>query len=310
MSQHHGRRVLFVVNPRSGKGRAAPAAALYGATLRRQGFEVEQVGLNAIGGGGSRIEPDGARAVVVFGGDGTVHSASPFAARIKAPIYQVPFGTENLFARAFGMNRSFERLRSALLHPRTRVVDTAVCAGRPMLLMCSAGPDASIVHRLAARRNGSISHLSYLAPIVAEAWSPALSPVTVRVDGVPLVEGRAGTVVVANFAQYAMRLNPARGADPADGLLDAVFLPASSALGVLAWSVRLALGIGVTGSPLTGRGRRIEIQSEGLPVQIDGEAPRACASGSSSEPSAESLVTPVTVEVRPASLEVLLPPTA
>jgi diacylglycerol kinase family enzyme len=49
-----------------------------------------------------------------------------------------------------------------------------------------------------------------------------------------------GGVVVANASEYAMRLNPARRADPADGLLDAVALRCRSAVGVAGWLARLA----------------------------------------------------------------------
>ncbi len=309
MTKPDAQPVLLVVNPRSGRGQAARAAEACARSLDRQGLPTDVIDLTTLNGRVARGDFDRARALVVFGGDGTVHSASALATQARAPIYQVPFGTENLFARAFGMNRSFTRLRDALRSGRTTTVDSATCAGRPFLLMCSVGPDASIVHRVAAKRNGTVSHLSYAAPILREALAPALPPLTVTVDGRSLASAEPGFVFVANFHEYAMGLDPARHADPTDGVLDAVFLPTRSTLGTLAWSARLAIGMANNGSSRRLRGRSIEIVSDGrpAPVQLDGEAPPADPRADMGSTGSPRLTTPVRVEVRPASLRVLLP---
>jgi diacylglycerol kinase (ATP) len=250
--------------------------------LRGAGHQAVALDVSApdFGPGSVRAIAEGPAAVVVIGGDGSVHHALPLLAGSGVPVYQAPLGTENLFSREFGMTRDPGTLVRALAARRVRTIDVGVCeatdaAGekvvRRFAIMCSLGPDASVVHRLAKVRNGPISHLSYVRPCVEEALAPVLARTRVSVDGTPLADWTTGMLVVANLRQYAMRVDPARDASPDDGMLDVVLMPADSGLGTLA---RMA-GARLRRSPdsvLTARGRVVEIEAEGSPSQIDGEA--------------------------------------
>src|SRR5262245_65799244 len=56
----------------------------------------------------------GVQLLVVSGGDGAVRLAAGSAHRTGVPLYQIPRGTENLFAREFGMDRRPTTLLRAL----------------------------------------------------------------------------------------------------------------------------------------------------------------------------------------------------
>src|SRR5678815_1398252 len=115
------------------------------------------------------------------------------------------------------------------IRDRSQVLDVDVgvvtIAGTevPFVLMCSLGPDASVMRRLDEARRGPISHLSYIRPILAELRDPCLPRVTIEVDGKRVVDGQTGMVVIANSRQYAIRIDPAYKASMTDGLLDMVF---------------------------------------------------------------------------------------
>jgi diacylglycerol kinase family enzyme len=163
--------------------------------------------------------------------------------------------------------------------------------------MCSVGCDAGVIGRMAARREGSIGHLSYLGPMLSEAWSPSLSPMTISVDGRTVVEGRRGLAVIANSRQYALRVDPALRASVSDGLLDVVFFPGASSAEMLLWVLRSRLRRHVRSRRLEYRtGRSVVVTDHGgaLPTQLDGEA----AARTQGE---------IAISVEPGALAVLLP---
>src|SRR5688572_2084966 len=176
--------------------------------------------------------------LVVVGGDGAVRLAAASASRAGVPIYHFPSGTENLFAREFGMNQSKKLLISAIEQFEVRSVDVGVANGLLFLSMVSVGYDAEVVHDLAARRGDSISHLSYVIPILTQLkrWQPPHLEVTV--DGKPVSETCPGFVVVANSKHYGWQLNPAGRASMSDGLLDVAYFPACSRRELIGWAWR------------------------------------------------------------------------
>lgn len=322
-------KLVVVFNPVSGRGRGPGLARRLSAELGESGdgheIELVEVGpaserrdLIAVLEG--RGEPDRstprrtpADGLIVIGGDGTVHSCALAAARTGTPLYHYPTGTENLFAREFGMDRRLVTVRSAIDNlmrhelagrPMPRI-DLARCNGRSFLLMASVGIDANIVHRLCRKRTGRISHLSYLPHIAAELVRPWSRPLTVTVDGVRAVDRRKGMVVVANSRQYAMRVDPARRADMADGKLDVVFFPASHWLLLAMWLLRSRTGRHLVSKKLvyrTGESVRIESHGGEMFYQLDGEAP-AAASGESDRPA----MTPMMLSIDPDLVPVMVP---
>lgn len=289
-------RILIVCNLQSGRGRAAVVASAFEAALRQAGHGARTltVATDHRTDVGAALRDSRAEVLAIIGGDGTVHGALDAAIGARVAIYHVPLGTENLFARQFGMDRSPVTLVRALEWGSVQAVDVGECNGEVFALMCGVGPDAGVIHRVSRARLGSISHLSYVRPIVAEIIRPRLARLTITVDGERVAEGRRGLAVVANSRCYAMRLDPARGASMTDGVLDVVFFPARSGLGVLGWAGAARLGLHGRRRTLTYRtGRAVRIESDGaVPCQLDGEA---VGHGM-----------PLTIRVRAGALRVLL----
>lgn len=253
--------------------------------------------------------------LVVVGGDGTVHSTAQAASAAGTPIYHYPMGTENLFARNFGMARDTRLLIESIESHERRMeqgepawrVDMGLCNERPFLIMVSAGFDANVVHRLAKARRGRISHWSYVRHIAAECAVPRASPMTVRMDGQEVVSKKLGLAVVANSRQYALRANPAHNADMTDGLLDLCFLPTRHPLTGMIWLQRARWGLHKSSKDVVhARGTRIELETahRSIPFQLDGEAPGPLPNGAAQA----APTTPCTITVRPGALPVLLPP--
>lgn len=265
--------ILLFHNPNSGAGSAPAAAEEFAAGLMSRGHEVR---LARVGEAMPEAAPE---ALVVLGGDGSVHACLDFAVARRVPVHHVPLGTENLFARAFGMTRRVDDLLAALERRRSREIDVPACNSRRFVIMAGVGPDASVIARRESSPRRPARHAAYIRPLLDELLDPALAPIRVTVDGRAVVDAGMGWFVVANIAEYALGINPAFDADPADGLLDYAFFPATTSVGLLAWACLARLRLhGRIKRAVKGRGREIRVErlAEPLPLQLDGEAAGLC----------------------------------
>ncbi len=288
-------RALVLINPMSGRGRGAAAGESAVRALSAAGHEVRALTIREWDEFADAAEA--ADLAVIVGGDGTVHHSLELLLRERAldtggagrpapaapggagpAIYHVPTGTENLFAREFGMSRDPAALVSAAAQRHVRAIDIGRVRGWPFAIMVSVGPDASVIHRVNHAREGPITHASYALPVLTEAIRPALCRLRVTADGRTLVDGRRGMLVVANMRQYAMRIDPAVLARPDDALLDAVFFPAASTARLSLWLAMARLRLHANAArraPGLVYERAASIRVESLdgpaPVQVDGE---------------------------------------
>lgn len=272
-------RLLLLANPKSGRGRSARHVAELTAGLRAAGHELD---IREPGPELSRCElTERLRRVdllVIAGGDGSVHHAAPAAIETGTPIFHYPLGTENLFARHFGICRDPALLEIAILRKKIVAIDVGDCNGRMFVLMMSIGFDAHVVDRVCAARRSGVRRADYLKHAAAELRSLRLSPLTVDADGRAVCTGEPGQVVIANCAEYAAGLNPCPDARADDGLLDVAFLPYRSRVELTAWVCRLGLGMhDSAGGAHRARARSCRVRlgcPEGrrVAVQMDGEA--------------------------------------
>lgn len=268
-------RVLIVTNSASGRGRAQRLGKAISGSLEAWGgvpevWDVREFAARGAAGNGALASFE---AVIVVGGDGSVHHLLEPLGRSRLPVYHAPAGTENLFAREFRMSGEPDQLRGALRDRRIREVDVGLVGGRRFAIMLSVGPDAGVINRLHAGRTRGAGHAMYVLPTLAEAARPRLACLRVEVDGRELVSSRCGLLVVANCRQYARHLNPAAGADMGDGLLDVAFLPARTSAGLVRWAWRCWMGgrVGECGG-VEGRGREVLVETDRrAPWQCDGE---------------------------------------
>lgn len=305
-----GKRVALLFNSIAGRGQAARRAQQLAVGLRAFGHEPISVEFGPAAPRDAINEHDDLAAMVVVGGDGSVRMASTIAVQRDLPLWQSPCGTENLFAREFGMVRDAGAIAAALEAGRVRRMDLGVIDGQPFTLMASVGYDASVVHRLARVRKGAISHLSYLRPMIAELASLRPPTVSVRVDGQSIIEGRSGMLVVANCKQYAMRLNPASDAAVNDGLLDVVFLPHTTRLGLAGWMIDTLRSKHLDRRrSVFRRGEAVEIiaHDQALCFQVDGDALLKRETEPAEDSSVADAMDRALITVRHAALPVLLP---
>lgn len=267
--------IVLIQNRSSGVGNRHGIAVDLADRLTADGHTVRTL---EAGAALSRTDVDaalsGARLCIIAGGDGTVHYNLPALAAARVPVYHFPLGTENLFARHFDMNRDADRLLAAIRAGSTADVDLAECSGRVFALMCSVGFDAAVVERVAANRTGGVRRADYVMQALCELTEPRTPRLTIAVDGRTVVDHRHGLVVIANSRQYAARLDPARHASMTDGLLDVVFMPHTTRMGLAKWLLAIRGGVHLRSSQIIcAQGKAIDITIDGpSPHQLDGEA--------------------------------------
>jgi diacylglycerol kinase family enzyme len=269
-------RVVLLYNPRSGRGRTTHHVTALRHGLTTAGIDVGAVAVDAsLTTSGLAHAAKDAAALIIAGGDGSVHHALPAALEAAVPVYQYPLGTENLFAREFRFSRSIDDLVAALARRRIVESDVATCNGRAFVLMASVGFDAHVVERVAARRESGVRRTDYLRHALAEFSDLRLAPLTVSVDGQSVAEDESGLVIVANSPQYAARLNPCATARVDDGRLDVLFLPYRTPGRLAAWATSIALGMHLQATDArSASGAKVSIRSAAshVPHQLDGES--------------------------------------
>lgn len=268
-------RVVLLHNPNSGRGRSRAAATELRRALAHAGLSIDERLV------GPSLTADSladalrnADAIIVAGGDGSLSHAASIIATSGRPVYHFPLGTENLFARHFGMTASPHAVVAALLARRTADVDMVACGSRCFVLMASIGFDASIVARVAAARTRGVRRIDYVRHTMAEFLSHQPALITVEVDGRVITERESGLLFIANSPHYAARLNPCRAAVISDGLLNVLFLPYRTRAGLLARATAVAMRRHLTSRHArTAAGAALRVRAEGSPlsIQIDGE---------------------------------------
>ena len=268
-------RVMVIYNPISGRGKSSKLALAIADLLLRLPSDVElvqtlpsppEIWLKPK----MQCNPD---AVVVVGGDGTLRQVASILVGTDIAVYHAACGTENLFANSMGMFSPPEVVIASIEDGKTKTIDTATANGEFMILMASVGFDAGVVMDLAKHRGTSITHLSYIAPILRQLfnWNPP--KISIAVDGEELVTNKTGWAVIANSKAYARGLNPARDASVTDGKLDVVFLPLKGRYSVWKWIRLMKRGTHLHHpDAIYSRGKTISVQTiEPSPWQIDGD---------------------------------------
>ena len=118
-----------------------------------------------------------------------------------------------------------------------------------------------------------------------------------------------GWLVVANSRQYAARLNPAPMAEMGDGLLDVVYVPMRSRMGLLPRMIAYRLGWqGRDTAVVYRRGREIEVMVDPPQLwQLDGDPPGMAGGGAAGEGQDPGRVDSIRISLLPRVLPVLIP---
>jgi diacylglycerol kinase (ATP) len=294
--------VAVLRNPGAGRGRHAEAVSRALAALEGPGRTVTVLDATTIDealAACRKAVADGAGALVVVGGDGTVHLGLQAVAATDVPFGVIPAGTGNDFAAETGLPAdpvaAATRIAEALAAGRTRSVDLAHLAGpdgyeRWFGAVLGAGFDAIVNERANAmswpkgRRRYDVAIFAELLRLRPRRYRLTLDGETREQDAVLVAVGNTGTY------GGGMRMCPA--ADPTDGLLDVVVAGPISRTTLLRLQPKVYQGTHVEHAAVTSfRARTVGIDADGITAYADGE--RTCP-------------LPITVTSHPGALQLLV----
>lgn len=300
--------VGIAANANSGMGSGRQRVERLVAELGRQGFEsdvawtpVARHELVAR----ARNEP-GCRSIVAVGGDGTV--AALVNDEPSVPITVLRAGTENLFARHFGLSGRPEKVAATVATGKVLRIDLGRSGNRRFTLMAGIGFDADVVtrHHLARVGRAGVARptnrAAYVEPVLRSTLEYTFPPLTVKIGDPGREETLVGTTAfIFNLPRYALGLPIAPGALADDGWLDLVVFQKAGSLQALRYLWLILRGVHLDEPGVEHRrvGRLAVTCAQEVPVQLDGDP------GGSVPPCAAN--TPWTAEVLHQAIDVLVP---
>lgn len=299
---------VFVVNPVSGSGKTGRLWPELAERAAARGLRGETLLTERPGHASSLAEEaaaNGARVVVVVGGDGTVNEVVNGLRRAGSDGVELavfPRGTGDDFARTFGIPGDFDRALeiAAKGHPRTIDIGRAryVSPGgseeeRYFVNFAGAGISGAIAKRGAATSRRLGARLAYFWATVAVFARWKSSEMSLEIDGKRRVD-QLYEVIVANGAYVAGGMWMAPEASPDDGLFETVLIGDFTKAEFVATFPKIYRGKHVGHAKIEIlRARTVSVDAKApLPVVLDGEQPG---------------MTPARFEIVPGALRVRVP---
>ncbi|WP_026425546.1 YegS/Rv2252/BmrU family lipid kinase [Actinokineospora inagensis] len=274
-----GLRAAVAVHPSSGHGAAARVLDDVVARIRPVVDTLTVVSAETVAESRAlmlRAKDAGLDALVVVGGDGSVHQGIQFCADHDVALGIVPAGTGNDLARALGVPTrpvaAADALAAALASGARRRIDLGRLDGGPWFgsVLC-AGFDSAVNERV-NRMRWPHGRRRYDLAIVAELATLKHRRLVVETEG-DRVELTATMVAVGNTGYYGGGIPVCPAADPADGLLDVTVVGAAGRLDLLRILPTLRTGDHVRHRFVqTLRARRVALEpGNGWTAYADGE---------------------------------------
>jgi len=285
---------VFLVNPASANGSTGkkwPELEKRAAALGLEGRSIRSQAAGELGGLAAQAVRDGAKLLVVVGGDGTVHEVvdglmkAGLGAQVELAV--LPRGTGKDFVRSLRIPGSFDKAIEVALSGRIRHVDVGRATfvatdGSPgeayFANFAGAGISGAIAKRANATTKAFGGKLSFVWATVAVfiRWKPTRMSVTIdgEVRDALLLEALA---MNGDYTAGGMWMAPE--AAPDDGEFDVVLIGDFSKLEFVRTFPKLYKGRHVSHRKIDIiRARELRVEASApLPIVLDGEAPGTTA---------------------------------
>ena len=274
--------ISLFLNPMAGRGRASRRLPRIETLFRENGFSVNVLASRAIGDLENQVTTcinNGARKIVVAGGDGSIHEAvnGLLRADTRASLGIIPIGTGNDFAKACGITLDWEQAtlllaqRIAANQP-ARKIDVGRMNDRFFANGLGIGFDAKVT-RIARSYRLPIGDLVYLIAILRCLYDGVATPeLSIDTDERPW-RGRVTLASISNGAWVGGMFHIAPMARNADGKLELIIVGPVSRMRILALLPKLMRGRHMNEPEIYHHAVQTAVVTAAAPVEshLDGE---------------------------------------
>lgn len=181
----------------------------------------------------------GFKTIIAAGGDGTISATAGVLINTNVAFGIIPCGTANALASTLGISPSLEEACQTIVAGHTRIIDTALCNGQPMLLLVGVGFEADTIEGTNQQIKKNLGMLAYIFSGLQQLREFEQFEAEIETDE-KVIKVTATAVTVANAAPATSIL--AQGPSKVifdDGLLDVTILAPKNRAGAITASYHL-----------------------------------------------------------------------
>ncbi len=226
------KKILFIINPKSGTKKKKSIPELIEKCLDRQRYDYS-IAETEYAGHACEITREavgkGFDAVVAVGGDGTVNEVARSLTGTKTALGIIPCGSGNGFARHLGIPMKVRKAIEFINQSESVAIDYGKINGSPFFCTCGMGFDASV-----SKSFSEGSHRGYIGYINQTlhqylAYDPDVYEIE---DETGTIKSRAFLIACGNASQYGNNFYITPHASMRDGLLSVTILEPFSTIDV------------------------------------------------------------------------------
>lgn len=232
------RKLLFIVNPRSGKRNSGKIIDIIDKTL--SGKINYEIGLwtnieefNVLA---KKLISEGFTEAIAVGGDGSVNLVGKTILKSNITLGIVPTGSGNGLARSLGILMDTEKALLQILEGKTTLIDSGEVNGQVFFCTSGVGFDAHIGNLFANLQKRGLK--TYIKLIFKEMFSYKPETYSVFANGTE-IKKEAFFITVANAGQFGNNFYMAPRAKVNDGLFNVVIVKPFSLIAGLFMLVKI-----------------------------------------------------------------------
>ncbi|MDO4510967.1 MAG: diacylglycerol kinase family lipid kinase [Bacteroidales bacterium] len=214
------KRLLVIINPKSGTGNQQQIPALLDAVIDKSRFSVTLREVEAEGDAyrfGREAVDGGYYGLVAVGGDGTVNGAASAVVGTDVALAVVPCGSGNGLGRHLNIPMNVKKALEVINADRVEAFDYCTVNDRPFMCTSGMGFDAQVAYDFA--QDGKRGFATYLKKSFTVYANYKSEDYVIELDG-NRIEERAFVIALCNAAQYGNNSFIAPHASMQDGMID------------------------------------------------------------------------------------------
>jgi YegS/Rv2252/BmrU family lipid kinase len=271
--------ILFVVNPKAGKGRAKKIVPAIENECKKYGVDYEIKYTNAPGDGTDIAAwgvEEGFKKIIAVGGDGTVNEVVNGIAESDAALGVIPGGSGNDFIRSINNHKNIEDIIRDNISGRITKADLGACNGKYFINVASAGFDGEVTIETENAKKIFSGSTAYIMAMLKTIFRYKGRRLRVQIDDLEFEENTL-LVAVANGRYYGGGMLPAPNAIINDGYFDICHIKHLPVIKMLFLFPKFMKGKHANIKEVTMfKGKKVRLEcTEALAVNLDGEINKA-----------------------------------